>query len=74
MEALEPLVNKVLYYIALSLPRSRSYQGFPKDHLGENLLFYADREKDLGVHVNKRFKFNEQCEILLTKTNQKFGT
>ena len=37
-------------------------------HLGENLLSYADSEKDLGVLVN-----NEQCEILLTKANQKFG-
>ena len=42
-------------------------------HLGENLLSYADSEKDLGVHVNKSFNFNEQCEILLTKANQKFG-
>ena len=41
-------------------------------HLGENLLSYADSEKDLGVHVNKSFNFNEQCEILLTKENQKF--
>ena len=42
-------------------------------HLGENLLSYADSEKDLGVHINKSFTFNEQCEILLTKANQKFG-
>ena len=41
--------------------------------LGENLLSYADSEKDLGVHVNKSFNFSEQCEILLTKANQKFG-
>ena len=41
--------------------------------LGENLLSYADSEKDLGVHINKSFNFNEQCEILLTKANQKFG-
>ena len=42
-------------------------------HLGENLLSYdADSEKDLGVHINKSFTFNEQCEILLTKANQKF--
>ena len=34
-------------------------------HLGENLLSYADSEKDLGVHVNKNFNFNEQCEIIL---------
>ena len=42
-------------------------------HLGENWLYYADSEKDLGVHINKSFTFNEQCEILLTKANQKFG-
>ena len=42
-------------------------------HLEENLLSYADNEKDLGVHVNKSFNFNEQCEILLTKVNQNFG-
>ena len=42
-------------------------------HLGENLLSCADSEKDLGVHVNKNFNFNEQCEIILTKANQKFG-
>ena len=30
-------------------------------HLGENLLSYADSEKDLGVHINKSFNFNEQC-------------
>ena len=42
-------------------------------NLGENLLSYADSETDLGVHVNKNFNFNEQCEIILTKANQKFG-
>ena len=42
-------------------------------HLGENLLSYADSETDLGVHVNKNFNFNEQCEIILTKANKKFG-
>ena len=42
-------------------------------HLGEKLLSYADSEKVLGVHINKSFTFNEQCEILLTKANQKFG-
>ena len=42
-------------------------------NLGENLLSYTDSEKDLGVHLNKSFNFNEQCEILLTKANQKFG-
>ena len=25
------------------------------------------------MHVNKSLNFNEQCEIILTKANQKFG-
>ena len=25
------------------------------------------------MHVNTKFDFNEQCEILLTKANHKFG-
>ena len=41
--------------------------------LAEALLFYADSEKDLGVHVNKSLNFNEHCENILTKANQKFG-
>ena len=43
--------------------------------LAETLLSYADSEKDLGVHVNKSFNFNEHCEniLLLTKANQKFS-
>ena len=39
-------------------------------HLAENLLLYADSERDLGVHVNKSFNFNEHCEKLFTKANQ----
>ena len=46
-------------------------------HLGENLFSYAiqntDSENHLGVHINKSFNFNEQCEIVLIKANQKFG-
>ena len=38
-------------------------------HLAENLLSYADSERDLGVHVNKSFNFNEHCVKLLTKSN-----
>ena len=36
-------------------------------------LSYADSEKELGVHIHKSFTFNEQCEILLIKANQKFS-
>ena len=42
-------------------------------HLGENLLEYADNEKDLGVIINSKLNFNEQCEFLLSKANQSFG-
>ncbi|MCP4460194.1 MAG: hypothetical protein GY816_19545, partial [Cytophagales bacterium] len=41
--------------------------------LGENLLDYADSEKDLGVLINPSLSFNEQCESLLTKANQQYG-
>ena len=34
---------------------------------------YADSERDLGVHVNKSFNYNEHCEKLLIKANQQFG-
>ena len=36
-------------------------------NLAKNVLSYADSERDLGVHVNKSFNFNEHCEKLLTK-------
>ena len=42
-------------------------------HLAENIRSYADSERDLGVHVNKSFNFNEHCEKLLIKANQQFG-
>ena len=32
-------------------------------HLAENLLSYADSERDLGVHENKSFNFNEHCVL-----------
>ena len=42
-------------------------------HLAENLLSYVDSERDLGVHINKSFNFNEYCEKILTKANQQLG-
>ena len=42
-------------------------------HLAENLLSYADSERDLGIHVNKNFNFDEHCEKLLTKAYQQLG-
>ena len=41
--------------------------------LGESSLDYADNEKDLGVDINTKLNFNEQCERLYSKANQQFG-
>ena len=41
--------------------------------LAENLLSYADSERDLVVHANKSFYFNEHCEKRLTKAYQQLG-
>ena len=41
--------------------------------LAENLLSYADSEKDLGINININFSFNEHCDIILSKANQKYG-
>ena len=42
-------------------------------YLGENPLEYADSEKDLGVDINTKLNFNDQCERLYSKANQQFG-
>ena len=42
-------------------------------HMADNLLVYADSEKDLGVQINCNFDFKEHCEIILNKANQKYG-
>ena len=41
--------------------------------LGECLLDYADNEKDLGVDINKKLNFSDQCTRLLSRANQIFG-
>ncbi|MCP4461100.1 MAG: reverse transcriptase family protein [Cytophagales bacterium] len=41
--------------------------------LGESVLSYVDCEKDLGVHINASFNFNEHCEHLLSKASQQLG-
>ena len=41
--------------------------------LGENILDYVDCEKDLGVDINSKLDFNDQCNRLLSKANQQFG-
>ena len=42
-------------------------------YLSDNMLSYADSERDLGVYINKTFNFNEHCEKLLSKANQQYG-
>ena len=42
-------------------------------HLAENLLYYADSEKDLGVFINSTLNFTEHCDKLLVKANQQYG-
>ena len=34
-------------------------------YLSENLLSYADSEKDFGVYVDSSFNFTEHCERLI---------
>ncbi len=42
-------------------------------HLGEDLLDYAENERDLGVDINSKLDFNIQCERVLNKARQKLG-
>ena len=41
--------------------------------LGENSLDYAESEKDLGVDINSKLNFSDQCERLYSKASQQFG-
>ena len=41
--------------------------------LGESPLEYADSEKDLGVDINTKLSFDDQCNRLLSKAKQQFG-
>jgi hypothetical protein len=41
--------------------------------LGENLLDYVEKEKDLGVDINTKLNFSDQCERLYSKACQQFG-
>ena len=41
--------------------------------LGENLLAYADSEKDLGVDITNNFTFNQHCTRIISTANQKYG-
>ena len=56
-----------------SKPSPLSMLPFVASHyyLGENLLEYADSEKDLGIVITSNLNFNEHCNKLISKTNQK---
>ena len=41
--------------------------------LGNDILVYADGERDLGVDINTKLNFGEQRDRLLSKANQQFG-
>ena len=41
--------------------------------LGNVTLSFVDSEKDLGVHINKKINFDDQCCKLLSKANKQFG-
>ena len=42
-------------------------------YLGENMLEYADSERDLGVDISDDFNFNNHCDRILSKASQKLG-
>ena len=41
--------------------------------LGSCIIDYCDSEKDLGIHMNGSLNFNEHCEYLYSKANQKLA-
>ena len=41
--------------------------------LGDSPLDYNISEKDLGVDINTKLNFNDQCNRLFSKANQQFG-
>ena len=41
--------------------------------LGENLLDYADCERDLGIDINSKLNFSDHCERVLSKAKQQLG-
>ena len=42
-------------------------------YLGDKMLPFVNNEKDLGVIMSKNFSFNDQCENVISKANQKYG-
>ena len=41
--------------------------------LGEDILAYADTERDLGVDITSNFTFTEHSTRIISKANQKYG-
>ena len=41
--------------------------------LGNKLMDYVESEKDLGVDINSKLNFTEQCNRIYSKANQQFG-
>ena len=41
--------------------------------LGNNIMDYVESEKDLGVDINSKLNFTDQCDRLYSKANQQFG-
>ncbi len=42
-------------------------------YLGDDMLNYADCERDLGVDMTRNFTFNDQCNRMLNKASQQMG-
>ena len=42
-------------------------------HLGETQLKSVESEKDLGIIIDKNFKFTEQCANVVRKASQMLG-
>ena len=42
-------------------------------NIGGTILKTVDKEKDLGVVIDKNFKFTEQCALAVKKANQMLG-
>ena len=41
--------------------------------LGNEMIDYCTEEKDLGVKINCKLNWNDHCNYLVSKANQKFG-
>lgn len=41
--------------------------------IADKVIDYTDIEKDLGIYINSKLNWNEHCNKLLSKANQKLG-